>query len=528
MTKMFGRSAVACFLLALALHLRDLADAHSGESTAEKKAQKDKCHDQVKETPTNNPYHRNYPCAHLNQLQYFTVCDCVARPDAPGNSGFTSAEKTILLNHISQMETLLEGTGGTITDTVVVQVSLALQVFFESQPSIALAIGVQSVNDSTGVFFGTLHDFKHMHVALQFDVVSQVLVLDANGKSQVSKDIKAAAQANGNQVIITECQNFTTHLDDMLAQPGYNLTEHLSFIYQHIVKECSPSTIAFLNAQVTVTGFGSFKSIHEMGKVHYRIQKKHDYMAGHDQTDCPFLKDLKTTWNATCFGPPGSGNNSVCATLGNYVDQITAVFTGFSGDTELLMVKCVDVTWEMCKAAPWVYNINLQSAVEGDALSDFVFDSGHCHNEDVCDWSGPPPPLPVCSCDQPPSTTPTAPTPTPTLSHCDNRQSVIAITPACNCSSLFVSITQVTNTWSVLTGQKQSINPILNQLRIILYSSESMSQKMADVWGQINSYNPNNGSWKTQFLAITIYYSDMVTVWGTVSDFATCGSTCGC
>jgi len=398
---MFGRGlAVACLFLAVALLYHRVAEAHSGESTAEKKTQKDNSHDQVKETPANNPFSRNYPCPHLNQLQNYTVCDCVERPDQPGTVGFNPTEKSVILNHISNMETLLETYGGTITDTAVVRVSLALQVFFESQPSIALAIGIQSVVDSSGVFFGTFHDFKHLHVAFQFDVVSPVLVLDSNGKSQMSKDIRAAAQASGNQVIINESQNFTAHVDDMLQQSGYNLTEHLSFIYQHIVRECSVSTIAFLNSQVIVTGFGSFKSIHEMGKVHYRIQKKHAYMVGHDQSDSPLLQDLKKTWDATCFGMPGTGNNSVCPTLGDFTDQITAVFSSFSGDTELLMVKCVDVTWSMCKAAPWLYNINLASedADEGDSLSDFVFDSGHCHNEDVCDWSGPPPPLPPCSC----------------------------------------------------------------------------------------------------------------------------------
>jgi hypothetical protein len=69
---------------------------------------------------------------------------------------------------------------------------------------------------------------------------------------------------------------------------------------------------------------------------------------------------------------------------------------------------------------------------------------------------------------------------------------------------------------------------VINAIRTILYSSESMADKMADLWNQINGYNPSNGSWKTQFLSITIYYSDMTTVWGTVADFLSCGSTCGC
>jgi len=55
-----------------------------------------------------------------------------------------------------------------------------------------------------------------------------------------------------------------------------------------------------------------------------------------------------------------------------------------------------------------------------------------------------------------------------------------------------------------------------------------MATKIANIWSQINGYNPSNSSWKTQFLSITIYFSDMTTVWGTVGDFLTCTSSCTC
>jgi hypothetical protein len=55
-----------------------------------------------------------------------------------------------------------------------------------------------------------------------------------------------------------------------------------------------------------------------------------------------------------------------------------------------------------------------------------------------------------------------------------------------------------------------------------------MATKIANIWAQMNGYKPSNSSWKTQFLSITIYYSDMTTVWGTVADFLTCTSSCTC
>jgi hypothetical protein len=711
---MIGKVVVACLLVALALPLHHrLAEAAPGDSTKEKKTQQQTCHDQCTET-ANNPYNLNYPCPCLNQLYYYATCGCVPRPDNPGGpKGFTSTEQNAIIAFINQMEIVLEGFGGSINDTAVVEVSIALQVFFQQNPSIQLAIGVQSLNASSGVFFGTFNDFCNLHIAIQFEVVGPVVAPDSNGNCHLTQSITAAAQASGNAQIISECQNLTVHIEHLLTQTGFNLTEQLSFIFQLIQETCSSTTIAFLNSQCNIPGFGSFQSIFDMCKVNFQVQEMNSYVSGNSQTNCPLMEDLTVTWNATCFGPVGTGNNSYCADLGNMIDQLNVVISTHSGDIETCMVDCVDVVFQMCKAAEWICDIDLVSL--GINLRDFCYLSDFCHNEDCCDWNSPAPPLPGCSCEEggsssegnsgsaskesptpgsgslsasgsgsaskesptpgsgslsasgsgsaskesptpgsgslsasgsgsaskesptpgsgslsasgsgsaskesptpgsgslsasgsgsaskesptpasasnsgsisaesgettpvppttaapttpapttpapttpapttpaattkapttpapttpaattkapttPAPTTPAPPTPTPTLSHCDQRMSLVTIVSSCNCSSLFLSITRVTNNWSTITGQKTSINPVINAIRTILYSSESMADKMADLWNQINGYNPSNGSWKTQFLSITIYYSDMTTVWGTVADFLSCGSTCGC
>lgn len=745
---MFGKLAVVCLLaLALPLHHR-LAEAKPGDSTKEKKTQQDTCHDQCKETPSNNPYSSNYPCPCLNQLHYYCTCNCVERPDAPGTFGFTSSEQTLILNFISQMEIVLEGFGGDINDTAVVEVSVALEQFFNANPSIQLALGTQTLNDSSSVFFGTFNDFCNLHIAIQFEVVGPVLAADSSGSCELTQSITAAAQASGNAQIISECQNLTVHIEHLLTQSSFNVTEQLSFIFQLIQETCSSTTIAFLNSQCSISGFGSFQSIFDICEINFQVQEMNSYMSGSSQSTCPLLIDLTATWNATCH--TGSANLSVCGTLGSMIDQLNAVISANSGDIEVCMVDCVDIIFQMCKGAEWICDIELGSL--GCSLNQFCYISAFCHNEDCCDWNSPPPPLPGCSCEEggsssgsggsgsaskesptpggsssgsgsgsasggsgsgesptpgsgsqsesgsgsaskesptpggsssgsgsgsasggsgsgesptpgsgslsesgsgsaskesptpgsgslsesgsgsaskesptpgsgslsesgsgsaskesptpgsgslsesgsgsaskesptpasasnsgslsaesgettpaeeavttpkagttpavttkavttpaattkagtskaattPAGTTPHAPTPTPTMSHCDQRQLLVSISVSCNCSSLFLSITKVTNTWSSVTGQKTSINPVINAIRTILYSSQSMATKIANIWAQINGYNPSNSSWKTQFLSITIYFSDMTTVWGTVGDFLTCTSSCTC
>jgi len=127
-------------------------------------------------------------------------------------------------------------------------------------------------------------------------------------------------------------------------------------------------------------------------------------------------------------------------------------------------------------------------------------------------------------------TTPGVTTPHPTVNpmvHCEDRARIIQIDSSTNHSSVLMSIFQAISVMSF--SERGSILLVYNKLQQILYdTSKTSAQKIAAIFIQLDTYHPTVGSYRTDFFAITIYESDMTTVWGTVGDFWSCGSNCTC
>jgi len=525
----------------------------SRSASQEHSAEKHSCHDLLKETPSNNPQSLGYACPLLNAISHYCSCGCTAAANgAPGS--LSPSDVNACQAWIAEVEVKLEACGGQINDSVVVEISDSLEELFEVNVNLKLQIGWLSINDSTGAYWGSCHDLISVSVDLQFEIVesSGCLEIDtSSGHCPVTDAIRNAAQASGNPSIQSDCESLCIEIEAMLDCGLYNETEELAFIAQ-ICEEHS-ELVEWLKVNVHIEVFGSFRSLLRVCKTNDRVQKMHHYMHGSSADDCDFLADFKHTFLATCV--VGQSNFSQCGILGNLYAEINVTFSG-SVDIEVRMKAVANHIYQMMLVTPWICSIELESC--GCTLYEIMACSSFCHNQDCCSWEGPPPTLPPSSStvastsaastgstaaastgstaaastastaaastgSTAAGTTKAASTAAPTtVSTCGSRGTIIS--NATGSSSFLKSITNAVAKWTA--SQRQAFGPCMTAYQDIIRNAGGA---YPTVEIQINAIINTTVHWQANstlsvmLYSITIYFSDMVTVWGTVNSFCGCG-----